>query len=259
MNSLIVNDPNYVAPAALKKKEKHAMSVVDGFKVIFSSKYLGFIFILVLCYGISINLIEGPLKDAARKLYPTPVEYATAFMGKLTFYMGISTMAAYLISAQILKRVSWFTGAALTPLMLFISGMGFFLFLIFDKSIEHITSALFVAMHPLQIAVACGMIQNICTKATKYSFFDPTKEMAYIPVGVELQTKGKAAVDVVGARLAKSFGAAIQSTIFIIFPTVGFIQLAPYFMVIFGVLSLIWLVDIKLLYNEYRKFVDHRQ
>ena len=39
------------------------------------------------------------------------------------------------------------------------------------------------------------------TKATKYTAFDPTKEMAYLPLGSEERYKAKAAVDVVGARL----------------------------------------------------------
>jgi ATP:ADP antiporter, AAA family len=30
--------------------------------------------------------------------------------------------------------------------------------------------------------VSAGTVQNILSKATKYAFFDPTKEMAYIPL-----------------------------------------------------------------------------
>ena len=99
-----------------------------------------------------------------------------------------------------------------------------------------------------------GMVQNVLSKATKYSFFDPTKEMAYIPIDRELKTKGKAAVDIVGARLAKALGALLQSSLFIIFPAASYATITPYLMVIFIIVALIWMFDVKLLFAEYDKF-----
>lgn len=67
------------------------------------------------------------------------------------------------------------------------------------------------------VAFQVGMVQNILSKAIKYALFDPTKEMAYIPLDAETKIKGKAAIDVLAARVGKSGGALVQQLIVMIF------------------------------------------
>jgi AAA family ATP:ADP antiporter len=92
----------------------------------------------------------------------------------------------------------------------------------------------------------------VLSKSVKYSLFDPTKEMAYIPLDDELKMKGKAAVDVVGSRLGKSGGAAIQ---FLLISITGFgiNDLAGVFFVIFSVIIALWLYGVHALSIEFEK------
>eukprot|EP00557_Chaetoceros_sp_GSL56_P011102 CAMPEP_0176481954 /NCGR_PEP_ID=MMETSP0200_2-20121128/3110_1 /TAXON_ID=947934 /ORGANISM="Chaetoceros sp., Strain GSL56" /LENGTH=90 /DNA_ID=CAMNT_0017878223 /DNA_START=1465 /DNA_END=1737 /DNA_ORIENTATION=+ len=46
--------------------------------------------------------------------------------------------------------------------------------------------------------------------------FDPLKEMAYIPLGSDAKTKGKASIDVLGARLGRSTAACLQQILVMI-------------------------------------------
>jgi len=97
----------------------------------------------------------------------------------------------------------------ITPIVLLVTGIGFFAFIIFREQL----APYMMGLSPVVLAVLFGQAQNIMSKSTKYSLFDPTKEMAYVPLDQESKVKGKAAIDVVGARLGKSGGALINQAI----------------------------------------------
>jgi AAA family ATP:ADP antiporter len=234
-----------------KSKKKLKLSLMSSFKVIFSSKYLGLIAILVLAYGVSINLVEGVWKDKIRELYPSKEAY-TVYMGNFQKWQGWTTILFMIVGSNILRKVSWTFAAILTPLMILITGLLFFTFIFFDNIIlDYFTG--FMLFQPLAVAVTIGTIQNVLSKATKYSLFDSTKEMSYIPLDDDLKTKGKAAVDVVGGRMGKSGGGVIQSTFFLLLPTYTFHDASPYFAAIFFAVVIAWLYAAKslgVLYNE---------
>ena len=97
--------------------------------------------------------------------------------------------------------------------MIGVTGLAFFALNMFQGSFSPLVATL--GTTPLMLAVVVGAAQNILSKSSKYSLFDPCKEMAYIPLDKESKTKGKAAIDVVGNPLGKSGGALIQQ--FLIF------------------------------------------
>lgn len=125
MNRNVLTDPRLYDPALVKeKKAKAKMSLIDSFKMIFTSKYVGYIALLLIAYGISVNLVEGVWKSKVKELYPTKEAY-TIYMGKFQFYQGWVAIAFMLIGSNILRKVSWLAAAMITPLMMLITGAAF--------------------------------------------------------------------------------------------------------------------------------------
>jgi ATP:ADP antiporter, AAA family len=259
INRNVLTDPRLYdagAPGAAKKK-KAKLSLGESFKMILTSRYLGLLVTLVLAYGISINLVEGVWKSKIKELYPT-VESYTAYMGTFQAYQGVVAILFMLVGSNILRKVSWATAAIFTPIMILITGLAFFSFIFFDKGIG-LELAAFLGTGPLALAVMVGMAQNVLSKATKYSLFDSTKEMAYIPLDDEMKSKGKAAVDVIGGRFGKSGGGIIQSTFFMLIPSFTFTEATPYFAGIFFLVVILWIFAVSALGKEYAKKLEEKE
>lgn len=251
----VLTDPRYYDAEKASgggKKKKAKLSLGESFKLIATSKYIGFIAILVLAYGISINLVEGIWKAKLHELYPNKNDY-TSYMLNFQSWQGAAAIVFMIIGSNILRRVKWGTAAVFTPVMILFTGLIFFGFIFFGNSVEAMG---IIAASPLIIATTVGMIQNVLSKATKYSLFDSTKEMAYIPLDDELKTKGKAAVDVVGGRLGKTGGGVIQSSFFLLGFT--FQTALPWFAAVFFVIVILWIVAVQSLNKQYQnKIKDH--
>ena len=228
------------------EKTKTSLSFAQSIKLIARSKYIGHIVLLVLCYGLLINILEGPWKSKVSELYPNTIDYIN-FMGRFNIWMGISCVAFMIIGSNILRSFSWSTSALVTPFMMSATGLIFFGFVIIANYVDFSDEW----FNPIYFAVLIGAIQNILSKATKYSLFDSTKEMAYIPLSLELRTKGKAAVEVIGLKFGKSLGAFIQSSMFILMPMATFDSLAQYLLGIFVLIMALWIWNVRILGKEY--------
>jgi AAA family ATP:ADP antiporter len=114
-----------------------------------------------------------------------------------------------------------------------------------------------IGTSPLMLAVLFGAAQNIMSKSAKYSLFDPTKEMAYIPLDQESKVKGKAAIDVVGARLGKSGGSFVQQGLLVVFGSIG--AITPYVGVILLVIIGAWMIAAKSLGKQFNALNQEKE
>jgi AAA family ATP:ADP antiporter len=245
-------DKEHLALLRFKVKKK-SMTLFESFQMILLSRHIRLIATLLICYGIAINLVEGPWKAAATEIYKTPTEYA-AFIGSYLSYTGILTILCVILGSNIVRKLGWLTAALITPIIVFVTGLLFFAVNNFE-GFAALIIANFILTDPALIAITIGAIQNVLSKSSKYTLFDSTKEMSYIPLDKELRIKGKAAADVIGTKLGKSGSALLQSLVFIVLPTASYQSISVCLMIIFIIVCLIWIWTTKELNKEYNKAI----
>lgn len=230
--------------------KKNQMGIKESFQMVISSRYIRLITVLLFAYGLAINLVEGPWKAEAAQIYKTPTEFA-AFVGNYLSYTGILTIVFVLLGSNIVRRLGWLSAAIITPFMVLLTGLAFFCVANFDPVATFMMLS-FSFSDPIMLAIIIGAVQNVLSKSSKYTLFDSTKEMSYVPLDEQLKTRGKAAADMIGTKLGKSASALLQSMIFIIIPSATYTSISPFLMVVFTIICLIWIWAVIELNKEYK-------
>lgn len=256
INKHVLTDSRFFdAKETKKKKEKPKMPLGESFAYLMKSKYLLCLAILVIGYGICIQLVEVTWKNQVKLQYPNGNDYV-GFMGMFSQFTSVLTIFMMLfVGGNVIRRFGWKTGALFTPVVLLGTGIAFFAFVIFRDNLGGMITA--IGTTPLMLAVVFGTAQNIMSKSTKYSLFDPTKEMAYIPLDQEAKVKGKAAIDVVGARFGKAGGALVNQGLIVSLGGVAFI--APYVAVIMVFVLGAWIVAARSLGTQFNSLTAKRE
>ena len=204
---------------------------------------------IVVSYNIVINLVEILWKHEVCELYPDPQSF-NLFMNHVTTWIGLlATVASLVVSGNVLRLFGWTATAMITPAILFITSIGFFAFFFLKGSPE--LALAFVGVSPLTVVVFFGTLQNCCSRAAKYTVFDATKEMVFIPLSQEEKIKGKAAVDGICNRLGKSGGSVIYQFLLVIFTTIS--ACAPYVALILFSIILVWMVAVRSLGEQFAR------
>ncbi|RYH20061.1 NTP/NDP exchange transporter [archaeon] len=218
-----------IKPPIHVKHNKPSLSVWQSIKVLASNTYLLNIATMVLSYGLSIEFTEIIWKAAVKAALPEKTEYLS-FMGRYSTLVGSMAFIMMFVGARIVRMMGWRAGALTTPLMMGVLAAPFFFILTFGDVKNNPKNLLW--------AVYIGLFQNVVSKATKYAIFDPTKEISYIPLDSESKTSGKAAIDVLGARLGKSGGAFAQQMLVVICGSI--FSCAPYLSAMFYITIILW-------------------
>ena len=247
----VMTNPIHNINAKAERRLKPKMGIIDSFKYISRSKYLWLMLICTASFGLSMNLVEAVWKAKIKELYPTVNAYA-AFNSMYILWTGIAIMVMTIIGNNVMRNSSWFAAAVISPIIILTTGTAFFMLVVFDEQIVTLFEGV-ILMSPLVLAVFVGAVQNVLSKGSKYSIWDTSRQMLYIPLDPELRTKGKAAVDVISPKIGKSASGLVQSVIFTILPMATYNSIAPVLMLVFIGICVLWIYSVRKIYFEYQK------
>jgi len=256
MHTRVLDEATGETVASAKGEVKGKMSMKENFKYLFNSRYLLCIALIAISYNVVINLVEVLWKSQVHTLYPEPSDY-NLYMNRVMMVIGLfATLTSFGITGNLIRRTGWTVTAMLTPLILLFTSVAFFGTFFWGESIGQL-SHLPWGLTPLVIVVFFGTLQNCLSRGAKYTIFDATKEMAFIPLSQESKIKGKAAIDGVCVRLGKSGGSAIYQVLLLTFSSLT--MSAPYVAGLLLVMIGIWMSAVSSLGKHFKALGDEEQ
>lgn len=221
----------------------HKLGFMESLSYVWKSKYLLSIAMIVVVYNIVINLTEVLWKYEVKALYSNANEYSQ-YMNLVTALIGVlATLSSLLVSSNAIRKCGWTWTAMLTPIIILSTSLFFFGSYFFN---EYLYAG---GLSLLPLVVFFGSLQNILSRGAKYSVYDATKEVAFIPLGDECKLKGKAAIDGIGTRLGKSGGAGLQQGLFILFG--GLANSVPMIAILLFGMVAIWMSAVRSLGSQF--------
>ena len=233
-----------ISDTGIVRKKTIPLGFFKSLKHVFTNKYIFYITLLVFSYAFAINIAETMWKkqiEVYSLAYGTNKNvYYSVFQGQVQTITAFAVIGFSCIAYFILKRIKWSSTACITLVMIGLTGI----------------SVLIPGLEGYGIILFIGSLIQILGKGSKYAFFDPNKEMCFIPLDENSKTNGKAAVENIGSRFGKG-GASWVKGIFLI--AIGgslFNIILP--LLIFFILSLIlWVIAIVGIVREQKKMIQN--
>lgn len=220
------------------------LSLKECFSYLAKSRYMLYITVLVVAYNIVYNLSDVLWTDQVNHRYPNASEF-NAYINHIASITGVfATLSGLILSGNVIRRYGWTITAFITPIIWLITSIGFFGCLLFNNWLP-LADALYslIQVPAVSLALLFGSAQICLGRAAKYTVFDETKEIAFIPLPKSEQRKGKAVVDGIASRFGKSGGSLTIQVLLVLCGELIFT--IPYVAVIFLIVLTLWFVAVR--------------
>ena len=212
-------------------EQKKSVSLHEGFKIALTTPHILYLAICIISFSILITVCENAVRDMILHQYSNE-NMVFKFWGSFFFGKGLMVISANFISRSLLKQFGWFYVAIITPIICIFT-IHFVLGIPLMQKAGIITGQSQAVLWILTILLQLSF-------AIKYAFFDPTKEMAYIPLPANERTYGKTVADGLGSRIGNVSSGLIQTIAIMIASGSEFSEIAPALFVMCSLISLSW-------------------
>jgi AAA family ATP:ADP antiporter len=218
----------------LQAKKSDQASIVECFIQVFRSPQLLFITIIVMGYYLVYNLSDVIFNKKVHMYFQLRQLEMTEFMYDVQFWIGVSSTVLAVVTNLTLIYVGWTFTALLTPVIYGVTALFFY--------VPQLELLVFPSL--TLFTLYAGGAHISLTKGAKYSFFDSTKEMAYIGLTPEERANGKAAIDGIASRFGKSGGSFILIFLLWALNTSDINHTVPYVFMIICAIVVLWLMAV---------------
>lgn len=244
-----------VTEAIIIEEPPQKFSLFECFAYLVKSRYMLFITILVVAYNIIFNFADVLWIAQVKLRYPDASDF-NAFTNQIATITGVlATLSALLLSGNVIRRYGWTVTAMITPLIWLVTSIGFFGCLLYENNV-YLSDLLYVlfSLPIVNLVLIFGAAQICLGRASKYSVFDETKEIAFVPLPREEQRKGKAVVDGIASRVGKSGGSIMIQFLLVMCGNLA--ATIPYIAILFLVVITLWIIAVRGLGKMVKRSID---
>jgi len=256
--SLVKYSPSPLLNRIAEEPKTQRLSLKECFSYLLTSRYMVYIAVLVVAYNIVYNLSDVLWTDQIKQRYPNASDF-NAYINEIASITGVfATLSGFILSGNVIRQYGWTITAMITPVIWLVTSIGFFGCMLFENN--YAISDILYALFNLPLAsliLMFGSAQICLGRAAKYTVFDETKEIAFIPLPKEEQRKGKAVIDGIASRFGKSGGSLIIQVLLIICGDL--MATIPFIAIIFLVVIGLWMVAVKKLGKLVTKSIDKQE
>jgi AAA family ATP:ADP antiporter len=192
----------FAGPKKEVEEVRDTLSVWDSIRLCVNSRYLSLLAWITIVDYIAYALGEVIFLDILKQKYPDPRDYC-AYMGQLSLWSGILTaFSALVVTPYLLRRCRWVVASLVTPACLLLTEGAFFI------AIWHPSTS-----HQVELLVFLGTLFFCLVRAAKYTLFDTSKEISFIPLPPLEKMQGKLIIDGMCSRLGRGSASVISITL----------------------------------------------
>lgn len=233
------------APAL--KPSSNTLSGLQSFSHVLKSRPLQAIATMVIGYSLLVYMTEVFWKDSLQQRFPDFRDY-NAYVGGISTYVSLISIPMAFLMPTLLRLFGWRKIALLSPLLLSISSSAFALSFLYASSWMGAGAGLYTRGAALDMLISLGSIHMTLALSCKYALFDPTKEMAFIPLDPALKWTGKAFIDGAGSRFAHSMSSILMQAAMLSFGSLT--ACAPYLFPLLIVVVVLWMRSVHTLSEQ---------